>query len=129
MPASATNAAGTCCSVDWSNSQKAVSRAASTPRRADAPSWGSAQAATAQASSAWRTSSAAMLLMERRVFASLACFACQRPTSAPNVSRTQPSTAFSVVISLRERIAAGGAIVGLDGRPQWRRQRVAVNRA
>jgi hypothetical protein len=53
----------------------------------------SAQRAIASASSACRTSSAAISRMTRRIDESLAASACHRATAAPKSSRVQPSTA------------------------------------
>ena len=78
-------------------------RNACTLRRAAGGRTSSTHAFTAHASAAWWVSSSPMLSMARRMATSSAACACRQATRAANVSRTQPSTAFSAATASRSR--------------------------
>jgi Phage integrase family len=82
-------------------------RLAATLARARGPSRVSSQLATRHANVAWRVSSLAMLAIARRTSESAARRAWMIAAAAPNVSRAQPSTAFSTAMSSRLRTAHG----------------------
>ncbi len=105
-------------SSDRATARIAPLRARATRARPRPSRRASAHAATARASAECLVSSRAMRANAERIARSSACSACQRARSAANVSRTHPSTAFSLAIASTLRVARAFPVRLADAEPR-----------